>query len=70
MKKVFCSILMLTACSFCAFAEEPDTEDHDPSFIITDCGTVHPVPSDWSDEQRAAELDKRTIEDCMYGFKS
>ena len=69
MKKLFSSLVMLTAFSICAFAEgQPDTEDHDPSFIITDCGTVYQVPSNWSDERKAAELDRHTIEDCMYGF--
>ncbi len=69
MKKIFSTLVLLTAFSFCAYAgDADDTEDHDCSFIITDCGTMYEVPNNWTDEQIAAELDKRTIEDCMYGF--
>lgn len=44
MKKLFSSLVMLTAFSICAFANDgkDDTEDHfDAQYVITDCGTVH-----------------------------
>lgn len=67
MKKLFSTVTLLMAFAFSAFAGEPDTEDHEGSFVITDCGTIHQIPSDISDEERCALLDKFTVEDCLYG---
>lgn len=66
MKKVFCTFVMLTAFSFCAFADGPDdTEDHyDAQFIITDCGTVHQIPADSTEEEACRLLDEYTKKDC------
>lgn len=67
MKKVFSTFAMLTAFSFCAFAGQNDTKSVAGSFVITDCGTIHQIPSDASDEERCALLDKHAVEDCLYG---
>lgn len=69
MKKLFSTLIMLTAFSFCAFAgSEPDTNNSDvSSFIVTDCGTVHQISDKATNEERAALLDKYTVEDCLYG---
>lgn len=66
MKKVFCTFVMLTAFSFCAFADGPDdTDDHyDAQFILTDCGTEHQIPANSTEEQAIEWLNRYTEEDC------
>lgn len=65
MKKIFISILFLNTFTVGIFANvNDDKEDHDPTFVITDCGTVHQVDGNLSDEEIAQKLDEYTQADC------
>ena len=67
MKKLFSALVMLTAFSICAFANDgkDDTEDHfDAQYVITDCGTVHKIPADATEEEACDYQEQYTEEDC------
>lgn len=67
MKKLFSSLVMLTVFSICAFAGEgrDDPDDHyDAQYVITDCGTIHEIPADATQDEACDYLEQYTEEDC------
>lgn len=67
MRKIFSTIVMLTAFSFSVFAGDgkDDTEDHyDGQIVITDCGTEHSIPANSTEEEACNLQEKYTKEDC------
>lgn len=66
MKKLVSSLVLLSAFSVCAFAGEgEDTDDHyDAQYVITDCGTVHEIPADATDDEACDYLEEYTEKYC------
>lgn len=66
MKKLLSSLVLLSAFSVSAFAGNgDDTEDHyDAQYVITDCGTVHEIPADSTEDEACDYLEKYTKKDC------
>lgn len=67
MKKLFSSLVMLTAFSICTFADDgkDDTEDHfDGQAVVTDCGTVHQIAANSTDAEAIYWQDYYTKKDC------
>lgn len=66
MKKILFSAMLALATFASVYAD--DTEDHggdyDAQYIITDCGTVHEIPANSTDDEACDWLDYWSDKDC------
>lgn len=63
MKKYLLFSLFVAIC-LVAFAKKKPKEPIDMQFIVTDCGTIHRIPANATEQQAADAIDNWSLIDC------